>query len=139
MITVNITSDRQIAGVEAAAAAASTEDAPVTAQEYLQRIVEGACESYRDTFAVDRITSSDFIFRFTAAEFAGLNASSDPIVQGFIAQVKSEPFIWLGSDEAQQGMGYVVMQGLLTQARADAILAYPATPPAVEPDATETP
>ena len=49
---------------------------------------------------------------------------TDPIIQGFIAQVKAEAYVWLASDEVGAGMAYAVGAGLLTQARADAILTY---------------
>ena len=133
-LNVTITSARQIKGAEAAAAAHNAarpldeNGDPVgpelTGESYLQMVVEGACESYRDAYAVDRITSSDFIYRFTAAEMAAINASTDPVIQGFIAQVRAEAFVWLASDEVGAGMAYAVGAGLLTQARADAILAY---------------
>ena len=133
-LAISITVARQIAGAEAAAAAHNAarpvdeNGDPVgpalTAEQYLQDVVEKACESYRDAYAVDRITSSDFIYRFTAAEMAGINASTDPVIQGFIAQVRAEAFVWLASNEVAAGMAYAVGEGLLTQARADAILAY---------------
>jgi len=133
-LAISITVARQIAGAEAAAAAHNAarpvdeNGDPVgpalTAEQYLQDVVEKACESYRDAYAVDRITSSDFIYRFTAAEMAGINASADPVIQGFIAQVKAEAYVWLASNEVAAGMAYAVGEGLLTQARADAILAY---------------
>jgi len=133
-LAISITVARQIAGAEAAAAAHNAarpldeNGDPVgpalTAEQYLQDVVEKACESYRDAYAVDRITSSDFIYRFTAAEMAGINASTDPVIQGFIAQVRAEAFVWLASNEVAAGMAYAVGEGLLTQARADEILTY---------------
>ena len=133
-LAISITAARQVAGAEAAAAAHNAarpldeNGDPVgpalTAEQYLQDVVEKTCESYRDAYHVDRITSSDFIYRFTAAEMAGINASTDPVIQGFIAQVRAEAFVWLASNEVAAGMTYAVGAGLLTQARADAILAY---------------
>lgn len=133
-LNISITSNRQIKGAEAAAnahnAARPTDENgdpignALTAEQYLQMVVSGACESYRDAYAVDRITSSEFIFRFTSAEMAAINASSDPVVQGFVAQVRSESHVWLASDEVVGGMAYAVNAGLLTQARSDEILAY---------------
>lgn len=133
-LNLTITSARQMAGAEAAAAAHNAarpvdeNGDPVgpalTGESYLQMVLEGACESYRDAYAVDRITSSEFVYRFTAAEMAGINASADPVVQGFVSQVRAESHVWLASDEVAAGMAYAVGAGLLTQARADAILAY---------------
>jgi len=133
-LAISITVARQIAGAEAAAAAHNAarpldeNGDPVgpalTAEQYLQDVVEKACESYRDAYAVDRITSSEFIYRFTAAEMAGINASADPVVQGFVGQVRAESHVWLASDEMAAGMAYVVGAGLLPQERADAVLAY---------------
>lgn len=126
-ITVTITSDRQLAGAAAAAAASVGEgDTPPTAEAYLQSILEGACESYRNQFGVDRITSSAFVLRFTSAEYAAIRtaAETDSALAAFVARLDAEPYVWLASDEVQQAMAYVVASNLVTQARADEILTY---------------
>ena len=130
-ITVTISEYRQLAGAGAAAVAAEMDTAA-----YLQDVLSKACDSYRSAYGVDRITSSDFIYRFTPLEFADINASSDPVVQDFIAQVKAAPYVWLGSVEVIAGMDYVVAAGLLTAARKDEILFYPIpeyVPPTPDP------
>lgn len=138
-LVVTISAKLQVSGASAAAKAQN--DArpldengdpigpAVTAEQYLQAVVEGACLSYRDAYAVDRITATDFIYRFTAQEFADINASADPVVQGFVAEVKAAPYVWLGSQQVIDAMNYVVAQGLLTQVRADEILFYPIPDP----------
>lgn len=118
-ITVTVTDPALLAGVNAKASQQGKDS-----QTFLQDFVIGSCHAFRDEFALDRITSAAFVFRFTEAEYAAVKASSDPVVQGFIARLDTEPFVWLGSDEVQQAMAYVVTLGLVTQARADAILAY---------------
>ena len=130
-ITVTISEYRQLAGAGAAAVAAEMDTAA-----YLQDVLSKACDSYRSAYGVDRITSSDFIYRSTPLEFADINASSDPVVQDFIAQVKAAPYVWLGSVEVIAGMDYVVAAGLLTAARKDEILFYPIpeyVPPTPDP------
>ena len=102
---------------------------PKTPEQFLQDFLTGSCHVWRDEFALDRVTSSDFMFRFTAEEFAGINASADPVIQDFIAQVKAAPFVWLGAAAVIGGMDYVVAQGLLTAERAAAILSYPVPAP----------
>jgi len=124
-ITVTISERLQLAGAGAAAVAAGA----ASTQAYLQQVLEGACLSYRDQFAVDRVTSSDFIYRFTPAEFSAINSSSDPVLQGFVAEVKAAPYVWLGAQQVIDGVNYCVAQGYLTQARADEILFYPVPAP----------
>lgn len=119
MITINITSPRQIEGIKAAAAAVGE-----NAELYIQRIVELAAESYRDQFYVDRITTSDFIFRFTDEEKNAILASTDELVIGFMNKIKSEPYVWLASTEVVDGLGYLVSLNLLTQERSDEITNY---------------
>lgn len=119
-ITVTISERFQLAGAGAAAVAAGA----ASTQAYLQQVLENACASYRDVYAVDRITSSDFIYRFTAAEFAAINASSDPVLQGFVAEVKAAPYVWLAAQQVIAGVNYCVTKGYLTQPRADVILLY---------------
>ncbi len=128
-ITVTISERDQLAGAGAAAVAAGA----VSTQAYLQQVLENACLSYRDSFAVDRVTSSDFIYRFTAAEFAAINASADPVLQGFVAEVKAAPYVWLAAQLVIDGINYCVAGGYLTQARADEILFYPIPEPAPAP------
>lgn len=128
-ITVVISERLQLAGAGAAAVSAGA----VSTEVYLQQILEGACLSYRDQFAVDRITSSDFIYRFTPTEFAAINASTDTVFQGFVAAVKSAPYVWLGAQQVIDGINYCVSTGYLTQPRADAILFYPIPSPTDQP------
>jgi len=97
-----------------------------TSEQFLADFLNGSCAAWRDQLALDRITAAAFILRFTQAEYSGVVAAAetDPVVAGFVARLSSEPYVWLGSAEVQQGMAYAVGAGLLTQARADAILAY---------------
>ena len=124
-ITVTISERLQLAGAGAAAVAAGA----VSTQAYLQQMLENFCLINRDSFAVDRVTSSDFIYRFTAQEFAAINASTDPVLQGFVAEVKAAPYVWLGAQQVIDGVNYCVTKGYLTQARADVILFYPVPSP----------
>ena len=124
-ITVVISERLQLAGAGAAAVSAEA----VSTQDYLQQILEGACLSYRDQLAVDRVTSSDFIYRFTAQEFAAINTSTDPVLQGFVTEVKAAPYVWLGAQQVIDGVNYCVATGYLTQVRADEILFYPVPEP----------
>lgn len=119
-ITVVISNRLQLAGAGAAAVSAGA----VSSEVYLQQILESACLSYRDQFAVDRVTSSDFIYRFTPQEFAAINTSTDPVLQGFVTEVKATPYVWLGAQQVIDGVNYCVSTGYLTQLRADVILFY---------------
>lgn len=121
MITVTVDN----AALERAVAAKAAEQGK-SADQYLQDFTIGSCYAFRDEYKLDRITSSAFIFRFTSAEKDAIATAgkTDPVIAGFLARVDSEPYVWLGSDETIAGMSYVVAQGLLTQARADEILAY---------------
>ena len=127
-ITVTISDRTQLAGAGAAAVSYGA----VSTQAFLQNLLEQNCLSYRDQFAVDRITSSDFIYRFTAEEFAAINASTDPVLQGFVAEVKAAPYVWLGAQQVIDGVNYCVASGYLTQPRADEILFYPIPEPVAQ-------
>ena len=143
MITVTISDAKELAGVTAAAKqaddaakaayiAAHPEDAQatgytaITPQAYMQGVISGACLSYRESLAPDRITGSEFVLRLTPAELAGIldGGNTDPILKGFYDRVTSLPYVWLAADETQQGIGYCVAVGKMTQARAAEILAY---------------
>jgi hypothetical protein len=126
MITITINSNPQEQGVIAATDAhnAANPDNQLTPTEYLQARVEEVCLSYAQQFSVGSIFPGDYILRFTAAENAAITASADPVVQGFLAEVRSASRVVLYSDEVVQGHAYLVASALLTQTRSDEILAY---------------
>jgi hypothetical protein len=131
-ITVKITKRRHIAAVHAAwiAGMPSTEEGraeyPATAEAWLQRIVESACESYRDQYRSDAITSAAFILRFTDDELATIRAAAaqDQQLSAWMHRVQAEPLIWLGSDEVHAARQALVAAGLLSPERAEVIFAY---------------
>lgn len=133
MITATLTNKRQIAAVTAAyIATIPTTDPPTTVgtggsvEGFVQLALERYAEQMRDSTAPDRISTAEFLMRFTASEFAALKTAgtSDQIAAGLMARLSSEPHVWLGSDEAQQGVGYLVATGLLTADRGAAVLHY---------------
>jgi hypothetical protein len=121
-ITITITDALQEAGAAAAAAATGA----ASAQEYLQARTEELCTGYVNAYRVGTISSGEYVLRFTAAENAAITTAgeTDPVVAGMLARVRESAEVVLYSDEVQQGVAYLVSEGLLTQARADAILAY---------------
>jgi hypothetical protein len=131
-IIVKITKRRYIAAVHAAwiAGMPATEEGraeyPATAEAWLQHIVESACESYRDQYRSDAITSAAFILRFTDDELATIRsaAAQDPQLGAWMERVQTEPLIWLGSDEVQTARQALVAAGLLRPERAEVIFAY---------------
>lgn len=133
MITATLTNKRHIAAAHAAyLATIPTTDPPTTVgtggsvDGFVQLAIEQYAEQLRDSCASDRISTAEFLMRFTAIEFAALKtaAGSDPIAAGLMARLSSEPHVWLGSDEAQQGVGYLVATGLLTAERGAVVLHY---------------
>ena len=135
MITVIIDNTLREAGIAAAATAYNAAlptppegEAPatLTPEQYMQMIVDGAADSYVDQGKVGVISSGEYVLRFTPEENAALSAAAvtDPIIAGFFAGVRESAEVVLYSDEVTQGVGYLVAQALLTQTRADVILAY---------------
>lgn len=125
-ITVVITDQTQIAG----AGAAAIEYGFPSTQAYLQHLTEQNCLSYREQFAVDRIPSSAFVMRFPTDAYANIidASASDPVLAGFVAEVDAAPYVWLGAQQVIDGVNYCVPT-YITQAQADAILAYPVPSP----------
>lgn len=142
-ITVTITDQVELAGAGAAAVAYNnalpdlpdgTRPPTVSTQEYLQSIVEKACMSYRDQYAVDRIPSSAFVMRFPVQAYANIRAAAatDPVLAGFVQSVDEAPYVWLAAQQVIDGVNYCV-PAYITQAEADAILYYPVPDPASQP------
>jgi hypothetical protein len=127
-ITVKITKRRHIAAIHAAwnAGAGGFDEYPGTAEAWLQRVVESACESYRDQYRSDAITSAAFILRFEPDELATIRAAAaqDPQLGAWMHRVQAEPLIWLGSDEVAGARQALVAFGLLRPERAEVIFAY---------------
>lgn len=121
-ITITITDALQEAGAAAAAAATGA----ASAQEYLQARAEELCTGYVNAYRVGTISSGDYVLRFTASENAAIVAAAetDAIVAGLLARVRESADVVLYADEVVQGVGYLVSEGLLTQARGAEILAY---------------
>lgn len=130
MLTVTIEDPVLEAGVEAACAAHNAtldEDAtPLTPEEYLQTTVASAAHSYVTQFRIGTIFASDYVLRFTSAEWKKINdaAATDEAMAGYLQRVRALPEVRLWSYEMQSGHAYLVANGLLTAARSDEILSF---------------
>ena len=134
-ITVTVSDLFHLAGLQAAvdkfnesqqSDEEGNEPVPLTAEEYLSARVADLCTSYATSNGVGKITTGQFVLRFTAAENEAIRnaAASDEAVAGFLARVEESDYVRLYADEVVQGIAYIVAAGLVTQARADEILAY---------------
>ena len=133
MISATLTSKRHIAGATAAYLATIPAEgaAPYASVDaYVQAAIERVAESWAETTNVDRIPVSAFVRRFPGPVLDAVNASTDPTVIAILAQLDAVKTVRLGHPTTVQGVGYLVSAGLLTQAQADAVLAYevPAVP-----------
>lgn len=135
-ITVTLTNKRQIAAATAAWIA-TIPPAPEEGQEpqpwpyatvdaYVQAAIERVAESWRDSLRTDAIPTAAFILRIPPAAYAAIVAAAEqsPELQAYLARLNQGPRVWLGSDETIAGVNALVAAGLLTQAEADALLAY---------------
>lgn len=130
-ITVTLTNPRQIAAARAAwiATIPADPEAPwpyATVDAYVQAAIERVAESWRDSLRTDAIPTAAFIRRIPPAAYAAIVAAAEqsPELQAYLARLDQEPRVWLGADETIAGVGALVAAGLLTQAEADALLAY---------------
>jgi hypothetical protein len=139
MITVTISDKFLCAGISAAAAARiglSPADPMMDAQQWLQWHCQSIAQTYGNQFRVSSVSSGDFVLRFTATEFAAINAAAatDPHIAGFIARVRESEWVVLSSAEVVGGMQYLVEVELLTQERAAEIISWgPVDEPEPEP------
>jgi hypothetical protein len=128
MITVTISDTLREQGVQAAANAynAANPDQWVSAEQYMQMVVDSAALSYGTQYKVGIISSGDYVLRFTAAENAAIVAAAetDPLIAGLLARVRESAEVVLYAPEVVQGVGYLVMLELLTAERAAEILSY---------------
>ena len=127
MITVTLSDKRHIAAVHAAYLASIPAEGPApyaSPQEYAQASMEQVATSWAETTGVDRIPVSAFVRRFPGPVMDAVNASSDPTVIAGLAQLDAVQTVRLGHPTTVNGVGYLVSAGLLTQAQADAVLAY---------------
>lgn len=136
MITVTLTSKRHLAAATAAYLATippapleGQEPTPApyaSAQAYVQAAIERVADSWVETTKVDQIRVFEFVERFTAAEFAAITSAgaNDANVAAILATLRARDSVRLGSPDALSGVGYLVSAGLLTQQRADIVLAY---------------
>jgi len=121
MITATLTTKRRIAAAHAAWIAAG---AIGTVDEYVQQMLDGTADSWVESTKVDEISVGDFILRFSGPEYSDITSSTDPNIIGILATLRARNTVRLGSDDAIQGVAYLVGTGKLTQARGDAVLHY---------------
>jgi hypothetical protein len=97
-----------------------------TVDAYVQAAIERVAESWRDSTRSDALPTAAFIRRIPPAAYAAIVAAAgvSPALQAYLARLDAEPVVWLGADETIAGVGALVAAGLLTQAQADAVLAY---------------
>jgi len=148
MITIVVDDALREQGIQAAANAynKANPDQWVSAEQYMQTVVNSAALSYGTQYKVGIISSGEYVLRFTPAENDAITvaATTDPLIDGLLTRVKESAEVVLYSDEVQQGVGYLVMQGLIAAERAAQILAYdvavdPAEPVEPEPEPEPVP
>lgn len=81
-------------------------------------------KSYADLYRIGVITSAAFIARFTPTEYAGIQASTDPVVQGLIALLLSEPVVNFDDPRLAPSLQVLVTAELLSPERVNELLAY---------------
>lgn len=123
MISATLTSKRHLAAAQAQYIA-SRDGADAT--ECVQRAVERMLDEWAERLRVDEISVFEFVERFGPVRFAEITAAaaSDATVAGILAILRGRQTVRLGSPDAINGVGYLVSAGYLTQAEADAVLAY---------------
>jgi len=96
-----------------------------TDADYVNMVISNAADSWALQHKVGILTSGEFVMRFTSAEFAVILGAADvsPDVAGYVNEVKSRDFVYLDSPLTTEGINALVAGGLLTQVRADEILA----------------
>ena len=134
-ISITISDPFHLAGVQAAvdkfnAAQQPDEEGneptPLTAEEYLSARIGDICMSYAKSNNIGIISSGEFVLRFTSEENAAIKVAADANEElaAYLARVRESPSVVLYSDEVQQGIAMLVSLGLITQARANEVLAY---------------
>ena len=133
MITATLSNKRHIAAVTAAYLATIPTTTPPTTvgeggsvQGFVQAKVQEWAEQLAESTNVDCIPVSAFVRRFPGAAMDAINtaALTNPTVAAILAQLDAVTTVRLGHPTTTQGVGYLVSAGLLTQAQADAVLAY---------------
>lgn len=135
MITVTIDDPIKEAGIAAACAAHNAslptpaegeESNALTPSQYIQMVINGACDSYVKQFKVGTIFASDYVLRFTATEWSAINdaAQTSPEIAGYLNRVKSLAEVRLWSEEMIAGHAYLVSNGFITQQRSNEILSF---------------
>jgi len=143
-ITITITDPLRLAGVVAARAAyvaslPETVDDPdnpgtqipnpllsTTDEQYMQRVVDGACDSYVSAHDVGWVPSSTFVLRFTPQEIGAIKAAAQvsATVTDYLAQVEAAPKVRVVSALVQGGVDALIAAGLVAADRRAALLAY---------------
>lgn len=122
--TLTAVNDSALAAANAAANAVLPEGAtPKTDHEYLSVVLDGVLKSYQDQYI--RITGGAFLLRFPPGKIDTIKAAaaSNAQLADYIAEVEANPYVYTGSTLVRGGIAMLVQAGLMTQAKADVILA----------------
>jgi hypothetical protein len=86
------------------------------------KVWDAASKTFSDAPAPQNVyTTSDWVSRFTAAEYMAFRNSTDQNIQFFMYILDHAPTVTPQGAQVQQGLGYAAQIGLLTPDRAAAI------------------
>lgn len=120
-INVSLTNPRHIAAANAAWKLVVEGE---TVEEFVQLTLERKADEWAERTKVDVISVADFILRFTGSEYSAITGSADPNVIGILATLRVRADVRLGSQDAINGVAYLVGAGFLTAGRSAEVLAY---------------
>ena len=129
-ITVTITRQRIIDGFTEAAKRNLT-----SPEEFVVGLLDKQGKIYADLFKIGVITSAAFIARFTPAEYAGILAAAetDPIVDGLLNTLLSEPIVNFDDERLIPGLQVLVDSQLIDESRLPELLSFEHPTPYEQP------
>lgn len=120
-ITVTITNKRAIDGLIASANASQ-----LSLDDFLQQTLVENGNLAADIYKLGVFPTSDFILRFTSAEYSAIKAAAitDLQVEGLLAELSRSPIVNVNNPRLAPGLQYLVSTSLLTPERATEVASY---------------
>jgi hypothetical protein len=117
--TITLPDDRTTDGLIEAANRNGT-----TLEAIALELLSNQGKSYADLFEVGVITSAAFIARFTPAEYASILNATNPVIQGLLATLLSEPLVNFDDPRLAPGLEVLVAAKLVAPERVQVLLSY---------------
>lgn len=123
--TINVSSSPRSIALERALDAYNASNSPMTAEAFMQKLIDGQLDGLVSAYLKTVITKLEFLGRFTADERVGIRsaAATNPSIADYLDLLNAAQDVMLTDARTDAGVQMLETAGLLAAGRAAQILA----------------